>query len=133
MRGFVMAAALLALAACDETPTAPTRQDLAGRWFVASLEPRNAAPISSGSTVLAIEFTDDRISVQGDCNTCTGGYTLTGGTIAMPLLACTRRACPQGSLEGPLLDLISTADTAGVVAGTTLIIEGRNGRIVLRR
>jgi heat shock protein HslJ len=133
MRRGVILLAVLALAACDETPTAPSRQDLTGRWLVSSLEPRNAEAITPRAVVLALEFAEDRVSVQGDCNMCSGRYTLTGRTIAMPLLACTRRACPEGSLEGPLLDLVSTAQTAGIVSGTALIIEGQNGRIVLRR
>jgi heat shock protein HslJ len=55
------------------------------------------------------------------------------GTIALAPLACTRRACSGASLEGPFLDLLSTARTVGTVSGTILLLDGPRGQIVLRR
>jgi heat shock protein HslJ len=125
---------LLVAAACNEPPTAPSRQDLNGRWVVSSLQPANAAAITpQGSVALAMEFADERVSVQSDCNTCAGAYTLNGAAISMPNLACTRRACIGPSHEDMFLDLISGAEAADVVPGESLVLSGQRGRIVLRR
>ena len=125
---------LLVAAACNETPTAPTRQNLSGRWVVSSLQPANAASITPQSSVaLAMDFADERVMVQSDCNTCSGSYTLTGAAISMPNLACTRRACVGPSHEDLFLDLISNAQTADVVPGQSLVLSGQRGSIVLRR
>ena len=129
-----MAAMVLAAVACNETPTAPSRQDLSGRWTVSSLEPANAAVVTPQSgVVLAMDFADDRVAVQGDCNNCSGPYTLTGGAIAMPTLACTRRACVGTNYEDLFFDLIATARTAEIGPSDTLALAGDHGRIVLRR
>jgi heat shock protein HslJ len=129
-----MAAMVVAAVACNETPTAPSRQDLSGRWTVSSLQPANAAVVTpQGGVVLAMDFADDRVFVQSDCNTCSGPYTLTGTSIAMPNLACTRRACLGTNYEDLFLDLISTTQTADMVPGESLALVGPRGRIVLRR
>ena len=135
-RGGWLAVAVMVLTAvaCNETPTAPSRQDLIGRWVVSSLQPVNAASVTPQSGVeLVMDFTDERVSVQGDCNNCFGGYTLTGGSIAMPTLACTRRACVGTNYEDVFFDLISSAHTAEVVPAHSLVLSGQRGRIVLRR
>jgi heat shock protein HslJ len=131
---YLLAALLLGAAACNETPTAPSRQDLNGRWVVSSLQPVNAAAVTPQSGVeLAMDFADERVVVQSDCNTCSGPYTLTGGAISMSTLACTRRACVGESYEDLFLDLISNAQSADVVPGQSLVLSGQRGRIVLRR
>ena len=134
MRQWGVAAAVLLAVACDETPTTPSAQEIAGRWVVERMQPLNGATITPPSgVVLAIDFAGDRISVQGDCNVCSGRYTLTGRTLTLSPLACTRRACREGSLEGPFFDLLATAQSAQLVPGPLLLIESQRGRIVLRR
>ncbi len=132
--GWAVAAIVLATVACNETPTTPSRQDLSGRWTVSSLQPANAAVVTPQSgVVLAMDFAEDRVAVQGDCNNCSGPYTFTGGAIAMPTLACTRRACVGTNYEDLFFDLISTTQTADIVPGESLALIGPRGRIVLRR
>jgi heat shock protein HslJ len=134
MRRLIAVAMLLVVAACDETPTAPSQDELAGRWRVSSIRLKSAHTITPpGSVDLAVEFTGDRVSVQSDCNTCSGLYALNGETIMMPLLACTRRACPEGSLEGPFLELLSTAQTAAIVGETVLVVGGPRGELLFHR
>ena len=131
---WTIAVLLLFVIGCDETPTAPTRQDLTGSWRVTSIHFEDATPIAPpDGHVLTVEFADDRVSVQTGCNACSGRYALTGQEIGFSLLACTRRACPEGSLEGPFLLLLETARTAGIVTGTTLVIAGEKGELLLRR
>jgi heat shock protein HslJ len=133
MRQWLLIVALIILASCDETPTTPTAQDVSGRWVVSSLQPANAATITPPDGSLAVEFDGDRLSVRGDCNICSGGYALTGRTITVSALACTRRGCPVGSLDDPFFDLVASAETAGLVGGQVLLLEGRRGQIAFRR
>jgi heat shock protein HslJ len=129
----VVSIAVLAMA-CDETPTAPSRLDLSGRWVVSSMQPVSGVEIVPRSGVaLALEFADDRVAVQSDCNICSGRYALAGDALTFSLLACTRRACLQDSYESTFLDLVSSVETAGLAPGRVLILTGRNGRILLRR
>lgn len=118
-------------AACDESPTAPSAADVAGRWVVSSLQPATAAAITP-PVPLVVQFDGNRVSVQGDCNTCGGGFTLTSGVLAMSALACTRRGCPAGSLDDPFFDLLGNARTAEL-GDTVLTLEGERGRVVLQR
>lgn len=118
--------------ACDEAPTTPTRDELAGRWLVVSLEPSSAPSISPRGVALALEFDGDRLSAQGDCNVCSGRYVLEERRLMLTPLACTRRACPQGSLDDPFFSLLEGELTA-TLNGAWLVIDGTRGRIVLRR
>ena len=128
----VLMCALICAAACDESPTAPTVEEISGRWVVSSLQPVSAAAIAPPSGALALQFEGERVSVQGDCNTCGGGFTLSNGTIALSPLACTRRGCPEGSLDDVFFGLVSTAHTA-TGSPSTLILEGPQGRLSLQR
>lgn len=135
MRRWVcLAAVVLTCGACDETPTTPSRLDLAGRWLVTSLRPAATAPLAPpDGAVLAIEFAGDRVVIFGDCNVCSGRYALEGDALTVSPLACTRRACPAGSLDDPFFTLIEGAERASLAAGPVLILDGRRGRIVARR
>ena len=125
-----------ALVACDESLTTPTRTDLLGRWQLMTIQrPASGSAITPrAGTVVGIEFLEsDRLSVQSDCNICSGGYLLEGTSFRVLPLACTRRACLGESLEGPYLELLSTASSAGVLPARALRIEGPNGTLVFRR
>jgi heat shock protein HslJ len=129
-----LAALTLILNGCDEALTAPTRTDLTGRWQLSSLQPAHSPPLAPRpGTVVGIEFMDDRISVQSDCNTCSGRYTMSGTSLVFSPMACTRRACLEGSIEGPFLQLLSTASSATTVPGRILRIEGPNGSLLFTR
>jgi heat shock protein HslJ len=124
----------LASTACDESLTTPTRTDLSGRWQLASLHLRTDPPITPPSeTAVGIEFVDDHVSVQSDCNVCSGRYTLNGASLTLSALACTRRACREGSIEGTYLQILSTASTASGVPGRALKLEGPDGSALFRR
>jgi len=69
----VLICALICAAACDESPTAPTVEEIGGRWVVSSLQPISAAAIAPPSGALALQFEGERVSVQGDCNRAEAG------------------------------------------------------------
>jgi heat shock protein HslJ len=47
--------------------------------------------------------------VRADCNFCNGSYRVSGSRIEMGLLACTRAACPSGSLDSEYLRALGSA------------------------
>ena len=130
----VLVTLCLVSTACDERLTTPTRVDLTGRWRLSSIQPRGVRSIAlPRDTAVGIEFTDIQLSVQSDCNVCSGRYTATGGAFSISLLACTRRACREGSIEGPYLQLLSTASGIAIVPERALRLEGPNGALVFLR
>jgi heat shock protein HslJ len=131
-----VSAALLAatMSACDETLTAPTPDDLSGAWQLLSLAPRNAPVLMpKPETPMGVEFSGDRISIRSDCNSCSGSFSASSGTFRLSPLACTLRACIAESLEGPYLQLLTTANTINVLPGRLLTLDGPNGTLSFRR
>ena len=112
--GFAVSAlvALVAATGCDDSPTSPS--ELMGRmWRLVAIE-----PASGSSTVVIdpsrywIEFiSDTRISVGADCNTCSGGYTLSGTNVSISPLACTRAFCGEASLDIVFMQSLTEAKT----------------------
>ncbi len=67
---------------------------------------------------------DGTVNFQVDCNRCSGSYTTDGNAITIgPLLACTLAACPPGSLSGPYLQGLLSAQRY-VRSGATLVLSG---------
>ena len=62
-----------------------------------------------------------------------GELLFVDGTIAFSPLACTRRGCPDGSLDDVFFGMVSTARTATQGSSSTLILEGSQGRLSLQR
>ena len=67
---------------------------------------------------------DGTVNFKVDCNRCSGSYTTDGNAITIgPLLACTLAACPPGSLSGPYLQGLLSAQRY-VRSGATLVLSG---------
>ena len=104
----VTAAGLLAaLSACD-TSDSMTSPDAAideptGTWALQSFELSDgtvvAVPDPSSYTLDLGATEAGRANVRADCNLCNGGYELSATRLDFGLMACTRAACPPGSLE----------------------------------
>jgi len=126
---------LVAMTACDEAPTSPTGGDLTGRWQLVSLQPMSGGTITPRpGTTVGVEFIGaDRIAVQSDCNSCAGGYTLSGSSFRLLPLACTLRACVSESIERPYLELLATASSATILRDGGLRLEGPNGVMTFTR
>ena len=105
-----LAVAVLAGAACDESPTGPS--ELIGQtWRLIAIDrtglPSIAAPSDRRFT---IEFQDGgRVAVRADCNSCTGTYELSGSQFTIRPLACTRAFCGNESLDTLFLQTLSEA------------------------
>jgi heat shock protein HslJ len=97
-------------AACGESPTSPS--DLTGKmWRLVAIEPATGPSIAvaDGSRYWIEFLTETRLSARADCNTCSGSYTLSGATVTICPLACTRAFCGEASLDTPFTQGLSEA------------------------
>jgi heat shock protein HslJ len=125
---------------CSESSLAPTSlssmgaDQLAGRWTVASIQPtgqpEQATPASAS---YALTFADGRLSTRADCNTCSGGFALSGQTLtAGPVLACTRAACSTMAFADAYISLLTGESTVMLSTGT-LVLSSARGVLRLTR
>jgi heat shock protein HslJ len=136
--------ASLTVAACSESassPTSPststggslalTADQLSGTWILRSLQSANgAAHAAPANATYTLTLAENRLSTRADCNTCSGGFILSGRTLtAGPTLACTRAACATMEFEQEYARLLA-GDSTTTVSGNTL--ELSSGRGVLR-
>lgn len=117
-------------------PTAPsgiggsttlTADQLAGTWKLVSIQPagqpEQATPSSASYT---LTFADGRLSTRADCNSCGGGFALSGPTLtAGPALACTRAACPTMQFEIIYTSLLSGDSTVALSDQVLVLSSGR--------
>jgi heat shock protein HslJ len=108
--GMFAVAVITIAAACGESPTSPS--DLTGKmWRLVAIEPATGPSIAVADGLRYwIEFlTETRLSARADCNTCSGSYTLSGATVTIGPLACTRAFCGEASLDTPFTQGLSEA------------------------
>ena len=82
---------------------------------------------------MGIEFVGNRITIRSDCNSCSGTFSASSGDFRLSQVICTLRACTNESLEGPYLQLLTTADTISVVPSQVLTLQGPNGSLAFSR
>ena len=98
--GMFAVAVMTIATACGESPTSPS--DLTGKmWRLVAIEPATGPSIAvaDGSRYWIEFLTETRLSARADCNTCSGSYTLSGTTVTIGPLACTRAFCGEASLD----------------------------------
>jgi heat shock protein HslJ len=138
---------LSAAAACADAPATPTSptggsgslaltaEQLTGTWTLSALQEAGRAPqtVPDGAGY-TLSFADGgRFSTRADCNTCGGGFTLSGATVTLgPNLACTRAACPTAQFEAAYTNLLSGEATVAL-SGTTLVLTSPRGALRFSR
>ncbi len=113
--GVVLMAALTA-GCSNETLTSPTSaSQLNGLWRLSQM--------TQGGTVhneeltagrFNVTFSTDRIDAKADCNTCTGPALLSGSTLTVSALACTRAACASAPLDTRFTSVLNGAVTVRI-------------------
>ena len=83
----------------------------------------------------SLEFSADRVSGYGGCNSFNGGYGAADGTLTIGLLAITQRACPDMSLERTVVQALGEADAylLDAAAQTLTIVAGGKPSLIYRR
>ena len=105
-----------------------------GVWKVRSIE------TSAGGLVAVnrpenytVEFGEGgRISARADCNTCSGTYSISGASLQIGALACTRAFCGTDSNDREFLEILGGA-TKLAVRGIELSIDSPKGTLRLNR
>lgn len=94
-------AAAVLVAACGDTETSPSSVDeLLGAWQLVAILGQDGTDVRPANpAAYTAEFTPDgALRMNADCNVCNGSYTLAESVLEIGPLACTRAACPPGSL-----------------------------------
>jgi heat shock protein HslJ len=120
---------LLAVGCTTDPPSAPTADQLAGAWRLVAMRPASAqsdVPAPANATY-SVTFTDSRVSIRADCNTCNGVFSLSGQTLtAGPTLICTRAACPTMTFENTYTQILA-GDSTVSLNGVTLVLSSSRG------
>ena len=130
-----LAAAVLALvsAGCRDR-TADEAAIIGIEWRLDSIErPRGPALSAAGRSYTLLLGTDGRASVRSDCNSCGGGYTLAGSSLAVTPLACTRVYCGDESLDPAYPAILQGARSWSLQGDRRLVITAADGSLVFVR
>jgi heat shock protein HslJ len=132
----VAALVALGLAGCgsSRTPVEVASAQLVGvTWELVAIEYDSAPTLTVDDPsryTVRIEA-DGRITIRTDCNVCTGTCRVDKNTIALGTLACTRAACPPGSLDAAYGAALATVSGFSVSDGM-LVLSFSGGRLRYR-
>ena len=99
------------LPGCDDDELDPSM--ITGvEWTLQSLQRTDFAvlTVEPGRYTLRLE-PDGALRARSDCNICVGRYSLTGSSITVSALACTRAFCGQESLDREYQRALESART----------------------
>jgi heat shock protein HslJ len=124
---------LAASVGCEDNPAAPS-DVIARDWQLVSfqMEGSEEVIVQDPSRYTLRLGEDDRAAVKSDCNSCGGSYALSGTTLEVGPLVCTKVACGSDSLdptyaralEGP--KSVSVDDSQLTVRGAGVTLRFRN-------
>jgi len=114
--------------------TALTPDQTAGTWKLESIQPAGQAEqIVPDGMAYTLAVADGRVSMKADCNVCNGGGAFTDRSLTVSsVLACTRAACPTGSLDRMFLSILA-GDSAAQIDGNQLTLTSSRGALRFRR
>lgn len=96
-------------------------------WQLRSLELPTGLVTVGRPENFTVEFrAANAFSAKADCNACAGSYSISGESLTIGPLACTRAFCGAASADGAFLDILSNAQKFGV-RGTELSLESPKG------
>ena len=129
-----LAACVLALLAggCGP-PDALETSDFSGvLWQLTLFQDGTASPVAvTERTRYTVTFAAAGLAaVKSDCNTCGGPYSLDGAVFRIGPLACTRAACPAGSLDPAYPAALEKARAVTQGLPTELTIHGEGVTLV---
>jgi heat shock protein HslJ len=131
----VAALVALGLTGCGHSTSADqARAQLVGvTWQLEAIERDSGGVVTvdDPSRYTARFREDGRVTVRSDCNLCAGTFHLDKTALVIGPLACTRAACPPGSLDGAYEAALSTVSGFTVSDGT-LVLAFSGGRLRYR-
>lgn len=97
----VLLFAALGASCSNDSLTAPTSpSQLDGTWRLSQMTSGGVVhneDLNAGR--FNVTFSAEILNAKADCNVCTGLSTLSGDTLAVPPLACTRASCASTPLD----------------------------------
>ncbi len=131
-RNYFFLALLVAFSAlasnCGEGVLTGPSAVVGGVWKTQSIEAPaiGLVPIPQPANY-TVEFRDGgQLAVKADCNSCSGTYSISGESLQVGALACTRAFCGSASFDTAFLAVLSNATTFGV-RGIELTINSTKG------
>jgi heat shock protein HslJ len=131
----ILLISVLAVSGCSgATPTSPTPDSVDGVWRIISIQPASQAVQTAPTGArYQVGFEEERVFVRVDCNTCTGPFMLSGGTLTIgPALACTRAACATASYESAVVSMLGGAHQVSATLHNLTLTSSR-GAVLLQR
>jgi heat shock protein HslJ len=128
----LLAASLMA--ACDSATSTTDLSEVEGIWDLEAFQLDNGSvqDVPDAQTFSLSFEVGGSVHAQVDCNSCSGSYEVDGNSIKLGLLACTRVACPPGSLDHQFQTALGSA-TAFVRTGSELSIRYAGGTMRFQR
>jgi heat shock protein HslJ len=116
-RGCGIALFIVSSVSCsNDTLTSPTSPaQLEGAWRLFQMTDSSGLhneQLTAGR--FSVTFTGSNLQVKADCNTCNGTTTLTGATLTVSGLACTRAACGSAPLDTRFTNLVDATQTVRI-------------------
>jgi heat shock protein HslJ len=136
----VAAGLVLLTAACAQSNLAPSSAGnpaaatsaatAGGPWQLQSLTRSDSSTVTvSEPDRFTLQFVDaDRLAIRADCNRASGGYTLSGSTLAVGVLASTKAYCSSAPFDDEFLQLLG-GETVPSVTATTLVLSSSRGTL----
>jgi heat shock protein HslJ len=116
------------LTSCDDGGFGPSR--VTGvEWRLASLQRPDGAvlQVDPGRYTLSLDA-GGPVRVRSDCNSCGGRYSLSGSSLTVAALGCTRAYCGDDSLDQPYVRALQSARS--VDGGESrLVVSGPEGTL----
>lgn len=103
-------AALAVTMACDSNPLAPS-DIIGGKWRLVSIVDTGSTPTTiDDPSKYTLEFQQEgRVGVKSDCNTCGGQFSLSGSSISIGPVTCTKVFCGDTSRDRDFTRALDTA------------------------
>jgi heat shock protein HslJ len=128
-----LTAALAVTMACESSPLAPS--DLIGdTWRLVSIVETGTTPVTIDDPAkYTLNFKEDGgLGVKSDCNTCGGPYSLSGNSIEIGPVVCTKVFCGDTSRDTAFTRALDKGRSASV-DDNELTITGEGVRLTFVR
>jgi heat shock protein HslJ len=132
--GLVLSSSTTEVVLQDRKVAEPDVALLGTRWAVETLVDGQAASSVPSGTEASLVFEADTVRVSAGCNTGSGGYRMSGGTIRFDAVATTRKACEPDrmTLETAVLAVLSGEVTFEIDADQLILTHPSGKELVLR-
>ena len=119
---FVALALVFTAGGCD-SDSSSTPAEIIALWQLQEfiLDDGTTTPVDDPAKYTIDFQAGGDVSIQADCNRCSGRYFVDGSSLTFGPLACTIAACLPGSLDGQFQVALSTVSSYEIVDGSLFL------------